>query len=407
MMKIRNSENKQQKKVNAPLSEKTVLFGVTLSASETWIRVSQNGKVEEVRSNNLKDKEIKPDSRDIIYRAFEYDKGQRFSGKLRGRALRDAMLHSLEFMPVYKRIDGICWYTDSERSSYSDYPVYSLGAALWSYSKKKKLRPADGILYTFCFPVENSVIWVFFGIGRQGSAAVQAARTSSSTDEPVFNHQAMVGIIGENYTKEVISIPDFVSYLVKDKPGKYPQRTEIGGISKTRLGKAVFSFGSVLVMLGATTFLWTGHQLSTVKEKGVTLSARYASLTSNQKDFYIHNLLGVIGKNSIHLGKDLQTADQLWKPGTTVSLYDGFPYSTAASGPALLRRPNSVSQHGSQGVLFTVSVPETHSAGFGQTYWVSHAILNSVIKQRLPKGVSLQSINPGSGGEDYVVIFSR
>ena len=385
-----------------------LLLGLPLPGSESWVRVFPDGRCEEVREFQGASRVVTAKPGDVIFRGLAIDHGQRFSNKLRGKSLKNVMLRTLEAMPVARKLDGVTWFTEMERAVHGNHPVHSFGAALWMFAKKQKWHPDNGLLLRLSFPMGESTLWVFVALGHQGQGPIQTARTDAESERPIYSVQALSGILNDRFRTEDVDLGALTQFLLQEKPGRYPQPDEWGGIPKSSVGKLALIAGGAVLVSGAAAFFWTGSMLEQAKHDAQILSSETRAVIQGQHQFYLRHIQGIVALQAIPLHQDLADTMLLWKPGTTAALYDGMPLEMGGqSGPAIPRPGQSGNASASHGASFVISIPAVRSVGSGQTFWVSNPLLKAVLDQSPPAGITLNSVNPVLGGQGYVAIFGR
>ena len=388
-----------------------IVLGLTVAGGDIWL-LHEQGQTREIIETLDDANAVPPEFEGAkVFRLDQYDRAKVFPKKLRGKALRNAMLRDPEIqdIPISLRQHGIRWYTRKQKATVYGQAVHPLALALWRWAQKEKWDPKEGIVLRMAVPVGHITVWMFLAVGRAGIGTPQISRIPSGNDRPVFSAQSGAGILGKDYAVRDVDTEAFLLWCSATTLPRYPQSGEMLGIPKPILSKMIFGAGAVCVLAGLGLHFYGVQQVTAEKARLHNLTRQISGLHAEQQRFILAHIPQIALLQRIPVDQDIRAAQQLWKPGTTAVLAVNQPLATGAGQAMqpLIAEPgaHSLSTHSAQ---IAIRIPPTKNTGPGQSYWVSHTLLNSVIHQPTRKtGFHLTRIQTNPEGKGYVVIYSR
>lgn len=388
----------------------SILIGIPFGGADFWLRLHTDGSGE--RLLGLPDtQETAPSFAGArVFRMAMYDKALLFPKNLKGKALRNAMIRDKELsdIPASVTAHQLRWFTRKSSVVFHGRPVHPLGASLWSYARKQGWNPQDGILLRTSIPMQESTLWIYVAMGKAGLGLPQTAIIPKESDRPAYNLSLSSGILPKDYPVHDMPAEQLFDWLARGKHLRYPQPTEWFGLPMARVGQGIMVSGILFGLAGAG--IWWFGQSHLTQEEHTQESLRHAQmrLTQIRQVFLRHHLFLIAEQFEIPLHRDITAARVLWKPGTRVILADGLALKTGMGmrGPAI-REPGASGAMQHQPAQVAIQIPETKNHGPGQSYWISPSLMAAVIQQPPFDGFTLHSINMNTGGNGYVVIFSR
>lgn len=404
------SPKKSTPKTSAATDDRAVLIGIPFGGADFWLRLRPDGNGE--RLTGLPDAEVATPAFDNarVFRMAMYDKALLFPKKLTGKALRNAMIREKEIsdIPVSFTAHQLRWFTRKSSVELHERPVHPLAASLWSYARKQGWNPTEGVLLRMALPMQESTLWMYVALGKTGIGLPQTAIIPKESDRPAYNMALSAGILPKEFPTHDIPADQLYAWLAQGKPLRYPQPSEWFGLPMAKVGHGVMVSGILLGLMG-TGIWWFGQShLAQAQRTQHTLRRSEMRLAQMRQVYLRHHIFLIAKGFNIRLPRDLTAARALWKPGTRVVMADGLSLKVGMGmhGPAIARPGASgpMQQHPAQ---VAVLIPETKNHGPGQPGWMSPSIMASVIQQPPFDGFTLHVIHTNTGGNGYVVIFSR
>ncbi|TQN50388.1 hypothetical protein DLNHIDIE_00241 [Acidithiobacillus thiooxidans ATCC 19377] len=414
-----NAQPEAKQKKTAPRPKKgkkagrnveSVALGVTLNKADFWIRLRPDGTGENLNISNLNTSDAAGSESMPFFRLTEYDKGILLSKKLRGKNLRNAMIREREIsdIPVSFLAYNIRWFTRKTTAQVAHQPVHPLGASLFAYAKAQGWHPEKGILLYSGITMQDSTLWIYLAIGKNGIGIPQVAHINAEADRPLFNMSYSAGLLAsKDYETHAIPPEALFQWLSKGRHRRYPQPDEWFGLERIYVGRGVMALGITACLAGGVLWWFGNGALHAANLRMARIQQETVNLNREKQTFLRAHLPVIAYSFQIPLRKDLQAAFALWKPGTQVILADGLPLPFSSGGFQSPLMANRGPEQAHAPAKIAIIIPESKNLGDGQSAWVSPKILSAVIQQPARDGFHLQHIIRNSTGGGYVVIFGK
>ncbi|WP_140390887.1 hypothetical protein [Acidithiobacillus thiooxidans] len=414
-----NAQPEAKQKKTAPRPKKgkkagrnveSVALGVTLNKADFWIRLRPDGTGENLNISNLNTSDAAGSESMPFFRLTEYDKGILLSKKLRGKNLRNAMIREREIsdIPVSFLAYNIRWFTRKTTAQVAHQPVHPLGASLFAYAKAQGWHPEKGILLYTGIAMQDSTLWIYLAVGKNGIGTPQVAHINAEADRPLFNMSYSAGLLAsKDYETHAIPPEALFQWLSKGRHRRYPQPDEWFGLERMYVGRGVMALGITACLAGGVLWWFGNGALHAANLRMARIQQETVNLNREKQTFLRAHLPVIAYSFQIPLRKDLQAAFALWKPGTQVILADGLPLPFSSGGFQSPLMANRGPEQAHAPAKIAIIIPESKNLGDGQSAWVSPKILSAVIQQPARDGFHLQHIIRNSTGGGYVVIFGK